>query len=72
MLRYLDAVGARIEFAEDGPQVITLEELKRRAQSGQRNLERAGLAPSNPRARLAVKKRAGLDTTAEEKSIGQS
>lgn len=68
LLRYADVVGLELGPREV-PRVMSLEDAARQAREGSRNLRRVGRGESDPSARLAAKKRRGIDVSAEERAV---
>lgn len=62
------ALDARFALIPNGG-VLTLADVRHRAEAGRRALARAGLSVSDPALRLAVRARAGVDTTAETDAL---
>lgn len=68
LLRYADVVG--LEFRpREAPRVMSLEDAARQAAEGSRNLRRVRRGVSDPKARLAAKRKRGLDVSSEERAL---
>jgi len=68
LMRIADALDAELTLIPRRP-VLTLAEVRRRARSGRRALDAAGLGPSNPAARLARRASAGDDVAVESTTL---
>jgi transcriptional regulator with XRE-family HTH domain len=66
--RYLDALGAAIEFVP-GDRVTTLDDILRRSDRGRARLAQAGLRPPSPGERLDLKARRGNDVATERRIL---